>query len=126
MSGTKPILNVYPKKTSNWMGWLGTVILVLAILCVVYGLCTLPPPGATTTPSPWKTLILAAWIVLPPGWFSIEFFLVYKKYGEPEAFESFKYGQDVAAKFWIAVSTLLSALYVGPDVIQKLASHLKP
>jgi len=119
---TEPdVRTVYPENISNWIGRLGVATLVLGILCVAYGLYSLPATDAA--PSPLKQFILAAWIVLPPGWFCIEYFLIYKKHGLPRSFESFKHGQEVAAKFWLAVSTVLSALYIGPHVIEQLSKY---
>jgi hypothetical protein len=34
-----------------------------------------------------------------------------------EHFERFKNGEDVASRFWIAISTLLTGLYFGKDFI---------
>jgi hypothetical protein len=120
---TEPdVRTVYPPKISRRMRWLGSTALVLGVLCVAYGFYALPAT-AGAEPSLLKQLILAAWIVLPPGWFCIEYFLIYKKHGLPGSFESFKQGQEVAAKFWLAVGTVLSALYVGPHVIDQLSKH---
>ena len=120
---TEPdVRTVYPENISTWIGRLGVATLVLGILCVAYGLYSLQATDAAA-PNPLKQLILAAWIVLPPGWFCIEYFLIYKKNGLPRSFESFKHGQEVAAKFWLAVSTVLSALYIGPHVIEQLSKH---
>ena len=120
---TEPdVRTVYPENISKWIGRLGVATLFLGILCVVYGLYSLSAAGAGE-PNLLKQLILAAWVVLPPGWFCIEYFLIYKKHALPRSFESFKHGQEVAAKFWLAVGTVLSALYVGPHVIDQLSKH---
>jgi hypothetical protein len=103
------------------VGWLGGATLVLGLLCIAYGFCSPTAVGAEVNLP--KRLILAAWIALPPGWFCIEYFLIFKKHGLPKSFESFKHGQEVAAKFWLAVGTVLSALYVGPHVIDQLSKH---
>jgi hypothetical protein len=65
-----------------------------------------------------KRIILTIWVVLPPAWFALEFFFVYKRFGYLNTFETFKYGQDLAEKFWLAISTALSALYLGPSVLR--------
>ncbi len=115
------VRTVYPDKISKWMERLGIAALVVAIVCVVYGFFPHTPAGRE--PTPLKQFILTAWIVLPPGWFCIEYFLIYKKHGLPGSFEAYKHGQDVAAKFWLAVSTVLSALYVGAHVVDQLSKH---
>jgi len=118
------VRTVYPDKISEWMERLGIAALVAAIACVVYGFFPHTPAGQE--PSPLKQFILAAWIVLPPGWFCIEYFLIYKKHGLSGSFEVYKHGQDVAAKFWLAVSTVLSALYVGAHVVDQLSKRAGP
>ena len=63
---------------------------------------------------------------LPPGWFALEYFFLFKKYALPGSFDNFKYGQEVASQFWLAVSAVLTALFVGPDVLQKLTAAISP
>lgn len=115
------VRTVYPEKISKRMERLGIAAIVAGIACVVYGFFPHTRPGQE--PNPLKQFILAAWIVLPPGWFCIEYFLIYKKHGLPRSFEAYKHGQDLAAKFWLAVSTVLSALYVGAHVVDQLAKR---
>jgi len=50
------------------------------------------------------------WVIAPPIWFSIEYFLLFKGKGADHVFESFKYGQDVSAKSWIAFVVILTAI----------------
>ena len=116
------VRTVYPPNISKWMERLGIAALFSGILCIVYGFCSRVTAGEE--PGVLKQLILAAWIVLPPGWFCIEYFLIFKKYALPGSFASFKHGQDVAAKFWLAVGAVLSALYVGPHVVDQLSKHM--
>ena len=117
------VRTVYPDNISKWMERLGIAALVFAILCVAYGFYPRTPAGQE--PGPLKQLILAAWIVLPPGWFCNPITpSSTKNMGCPESFEKRnKHGQEVAAKFWLAVSTVLSALYVGAHVIDQLSKH---
>jgi hypothetical protein len=119
---TEPdVRTVYPARISKWLGRLGVATLFLGLLCIAYGFYF--PTARGAEPSLEKQLILAAWIALPPGWFCIEYFLIYKKHALPGSFESFRAGQEVAAKFWLAVGTVLSALYLGPHVIDQLSKH---
>ena len=63
-----------------------------------------------------QAIVLAAWIVLPPVWFWIEYYFVYRVHAYPgENREDFKYGQDQAAKIWLALVTALLGLYFGKD-----------
>ncbi len=55
-----------------------------------------------------KYLLLAAWGIVPPVWFVIEYFFIYLPYGVSGSFEYFRYGQDVASKLWAAVFALIS------------------
>ena len=73
------------------------------------------PTARGAEPNLEKQLILAAWIALPPGWFCIEYFLIYKKHALPGSFESFKHGQEVAAKFWLAGSVQSLGLIPRPS-----------
>jgi hypothetical protein len=50
------------------------------------------------------------WVVAPPIWFSFEYFILFKQHGPNDAFESFKYGQDVSAKAWIAFVLVLTGI----------------
>ena len=50
----------------------------------------------------------AFWIVVPPMWFMFEYFSLFKSYGCEKLFETFKYGQDVASKAWIAIAGALA------------------
>lgn len=52
----------------------------------------------------------AVWAVGPPSWFWYEYFYLYPKYGNPEGFESLKYGQQVAVAIWAGVSLAVFAL----------------
>ena len=66
-----------------------------------------------------KAMILGFWVIGPPVWFAIDYFLVFNhKWAQTEhgdVFERFKYGQDVASKVWVALVTLFTGLYFGKD-----------
>jgi hypothetical protein len=63
-----------------------------------------------------QAIVLSIWIVCPPIWFWYEYFHLYRPAPEPKPdIENFKYGQDQAAKIWLALVTLLLALYFGKD-----------
>src|SRR5438874_1484361 len=70
-----------------------------------------------------EAVVLMGWVLLPPLFFWLEYFGIYRRtrhyrYGEkcPDDWEMFKYSQDVSAKVWIAVSTVLFILYFGKDM----------
>jgi len=81
-----------------------------------------------------KAIILGFWIIAPPVWFAIDYFLVFNHQWPQavdtvhavgahaadaahvaEMFDRFKYGQEVASKTWLALVTLLTGLYFGKD-----------
>jgi outer membrane protein OmpA-like peptidoglycan-associated protein len=65
---------------------------------------------AWNTHSPRLLYALAAiWAVAPPAWFWFEYFYLYRPLGNPEAFEQFKYGQQVAVAIWAGVALALFA-----------------
>jgi len=56
----------------------------------------------------------AVWVLVPPAWFAIEYFYVFRRFNNVADLEAFKYGQDTAAKGWLAVVAVLSAvLHLG-------------
>ena len=55
-----------------------------------------------------KYVLLAAWGILPPIWFLVEYFFIFMPYGAKHSFQFFEYGQDVASKVWAAVFALIS------------------
>jgi ABC-type spermidine/putrescine transport system permease subunit II len=50
------------------------------------------------------------WVVVPPVWFFVAYFVFFKTYGGEGTFEAFKYGQDFAAKLWFGVAAVLTVL----------------
>ena len=66
-----------------------------------------------------QAIILAGWIVLPPVWFWLEFYLLYLP--DPSSYEGwdqYKYGQELASKIWLALVTALLVLYFGKDLMR--------
>lgn len=55
-----------------------------------------------------KYVLLVAWGILPPIWFLVEYFFIFMPYGAKDSFQFFDYGQNVAAKVWVAVFALIS------------------
>jgi hypothetical protein len=68
-----------------------------------------------------QLVLLVIWSLVPPVWFWFEFYFQYLRHWEqntlpPRDFDVFKHGQDVSAKIWIAVSSVLLVLYFGKDI----------
>ena len=71
----------------------------------------------------WKAGILLFWVLMPPVWFWFEYFFLYRydaltlPNGDAKAdWDSFKYGQDLSAKIWLALVTALTILFFGKDI----------
>jgi hypothetical protein len=66
-----------------------------------------------------KSLILGAWVLLPPLWFFIEYIYFYRWWGKPECFEAFKYAQDLGSKGWAGMVAVLGVLFFSKDILNK-------
>jgi hypothetical protein len=62
---------------------------------------------------PGSLLIGSAWLVGPPVFFIVEYYFIYPVSGDPAKFEQFKYGQELASKFWAAALLFLYAVATG-------------
>lgn len=51
-----------------------------------------------------------AWSVLPPMWFWIEYHCIYREYGNAEAFDAFKHGQDISRAVWLGLTAAMFAM----------------
>jgi hypothetical protein len=87
---------------------------------VLFAIASIAGYGAA---EPYRRIILALWILLPPAWFWFEFvFLVTEEEKtDSKKLAKIKYVQGLASKIWIAVSTVLAALYFGKDLLAKVA-----
>lgn len=74
-----------------------------------------------------RAILLGFWLVVPPLWFSYEYFHLYRPNLQRDEtkmlvqacnleWEQFKYGQESAAKIWGAVVLFLGALYFRDGV----------
>ena len=61
------------------------------------------------TDATWIYRVLPFWIVGPPVWFWFDYFKVYRRYGDPEAFDSYKHGQQISIAIWAAFAILFGA-----------------
>jgi hypothetical protein len=69
-----------------------------------------------------QLVVLVAWVLVPPLWFSFEYtfcFLPGRLYCAGVDFEKYKYDQDLTSKAWVAVSSTLLLLYFGKDIQKK-------
>ena len=91
-----------------WVAFGIALLALLATAFIVYKHFTCEPASAS-----WQHALKGAWLgwlVVPPLWFIFEYQFLFKTYGPPEAFEAFKFGQDVASKFWLGIAAALTVL----------------
>jgi hypothetical protein len=55
---------------------------------------------------PWLTF----WVIVTPVWFWFEYFVIFRKYGDSTAFDSFKHGQQLSLAIWAALVFFLNGL----------------
>jgi hypothetical protein len=65
-----------------------------------------------------KALLIFVWVLVPPIWFWLEYFGIwrYENKTARQDLEELKYGQELAAKIWLAAITALGILYFGKDI----------
>jgi len=83
------------------------------VASIWYGYCRVDAKLTEICVRNVKGAILGIWVLLPPIWFWVEYFFIYKNLDSevrPELGQ-FKYGQQLSAKIWLAVVSLLTALY---------------
>ncbi|MFZ1008040.1 MAG: hypothetical protein WAN65_14460 [Candidatus Sulfotelmatobacter sp.] len=110
-------------RKSRWLfGTLTTLILCYSLYVGYQGWGVRVPKEGQW---PWikieQLVLLVGWSLLPPVWLFFEYFFEYLREWEPNTqpppdFDIFKHGQDLAAKMWIAVSSVLLVLYFGKDI----------
>ena len=90
--------------------WFFPVLIITAI--VVLGVTLHDLVFSAKEPSNTKKFgWLAFWTLAPALWFAIEYHWVYPTFRDPTVnFEVFKYGQEVAGKFWAGVVALVGAI----------------
>ena len=83
----------------------------VALLLYTIYLVILKKPNPTQARAARRDLwvLLLLWTLLPPAWFSIEYFQLYGRYGLPGTLDQFKYGQELASKFWAGGVALVIA-----------------
>lgn len=66
-----------------------------------------------------KACILAAWTVGPPIYFLFEYWRWGPRANVSPDWEEFKYSQELAAKIWVALVSVLAILYFGKDILDQ-------
>jgi hypothetical protein len=89
------------------------LFIAFGLLSVVVTIWTLYKNNASLES---KYLLLAAWGIIPPIWFLVEYFFLFLPNGVANSFDFFRYGQDVASKVWGGIFALISIdLYKHKD-----------
>lgn len=100
-------MSIYPtrNKAPFWIvcavAVLGTGLVLVTVYAAHYSLCE--------KDAFYLYIAVAVWAIGPPLWFWMEYFGVYMRWGKPEAFDLFKYGQQVATGIWAGVLATLLA-----------------
>lgn len=103
------------KKVRKVVGWVSALCAVASVVFSRWGFAE----GFTkcSRVKVAQAFILAAWIVLPPVWFWLEYYMLYlPKPASYEGWEQYKYGQELSSKIWLALVTTLLGLYFGKDL----------
>lgn len=72
----------------------------------------------------WLYAVVGGWTIIPPIWFWLEYYLVYRRWGLPGTFDFFKYGQQVGGAIWAGVLAALLSFTLSDivDPTQKVMS----
>jgi hypothetical protein len=99
-------------ETNTKRFWL-LVVAIAVVFAVISAFLSTAPEGV-------KRLILAVWTVGCPAWFTFEWRYLMRggKGASSRWFERFKYSQELASKFWLAVIAVLAALYFGDKLVR--------
>lgn len=98
-------MNIYPatQRTPFWL-----VVVVASVGVALVGGTVWASYQSMCDKDPiYVYIVIAVWAVGPPIWFWAEYFAIYLRWGNREAFDLFKYGQQVATAIWAGVFTLL-------------------
>jgi hypothetical protein len=116
----------YNTPYGGWIGWVGLAGGICAVVSLGLGFYWLHKQSEQTDADKRreymrvpKSLILGAWVLLPPLWFFLEYIYFYRWWGKPECFEAFKYSQDLGSKGWAGMVAVLGVLFFGKEIVGK-------
>lgn len=75
--------------------------------------------GDSTAHKTCKEILYAIWVLGPPIWFFIEYFYLFRQHGKPGCIETFKYGQELASRIWLALVAVLGVLFFSKELLGK-------
>ena len=64
-----------------------------------------------------KAVLIVIWVLVPRVWFWLEYYGIwrYEDKTNRQSREDLQFGQELAAKIWLAAVTALGILYFGKD-----------
>jgi len=63
-----------------------------------------------------KSWLLGSWVLLPPVWLYVEDIFLFRHFGKAACFDGFRYAQELVARGWIVVVSVLVLLYFGREI----------
>jgi hypothetical protein len=109
-------------KWNKWHKWISWISGVFGAASIALGFFR--PTEKFDMASHIKVLqafVLLIWVIGPPIWFWYEYYFLYRKLGPPsngplkQRLDEYKHGVDVSSKIWLALVTVLLAMYFGKD-----------
>jgi hypothetical protein len=100
---------LYPPVRNRTKNPANLILTIAATVAILVALGSLAAAGFAwfTKNVNWLYAVIPLWIIGPPVWFWFDYFFVYRKYGDPEAFDSYKHGQQISLAIWAALAVLL-------------------
>jgi hypothetical protein len=103
----------YKEKWRKVLAPTAGILAAIAAIATIGALLLDPPTNnlAASGKPAWALVALVLWAVVPPMWFWLEHFYVWRGAGIADTFDLHKYGQEVSRNIWLAFVALLAALY---------------
>jgi hypothetical protein len=75
-----------------------------------------------------QAVILGTWILVPPVWFWLDYFFIYRflDADKRRPFPEYQFGVELSAKIWLALVTLLLGLCFGKDLFRDSQTNVSP
>jgi hypothetical protein len=109
---------IYPKRRSHGRAGSATrnpanyILALVAVAAAVAAVLTVMTARAAFCSADLRPLVpyLFGWLIGPPIWFWVDYFVVYRIWGDPQAFDSFKHAQHVSLAIWASIGIGLFAV----------------
>lgn len=114
-----PTVPYYGKRAADWTV---RIVGIVAAGALLWTLCHLRTAQTKRQSPRHLPVLIALWAILPPVWFWIEYFFIYRLNGVPGTLEFFKYGQQTAAAIWAGTLAVLLAFGAGSGILRTHSS----